>query len=137
MRPIESIRAVMRFGEFERDPDRRRLRHVANIDDLRLIAKRRLPGGVFDYFDGAAEDEITVKRNTAAFREIGFEPRVLVDISTISTETTLFGKTLPMPFILSPTGFTRIADPEGELAVVRVRRKDEHPLPRPDHHLII
>src|SRR5579863_7598259 len=123
MRAIDSIRAVMRFQEFERDPERRRLRRVANIDDLRAIAKRRLPGGVFDYFDGGAEDEITLKRNSSAFTEIGFRPRVLVDVSKISTESSIFGGSLPLPLILSPTGFTRIATPEGELAVVRVAER--------------
>jgi L-lactate dehydrogenase (cytochrome) len=66
---------------------------------------------------------MTLRENSAAYRRIGFEPRVLVDVSKVSTETTLFGKTLPMPFILSPTGFTRIADPEGELSVVRAAER--------------
>ena len=54
----QTLRSVARFRSFERDPDLRRLQGAANLEDLRLIARRRLPRGVFDYIDGAAEDEI-------------------------------------------------------------------------------
>jgi L-lactate dehydrogenase (cytochrome) len=75
---------------------------------------------VFDYIDGAAEDERTFHRNNAVFSDLVFRPRVLRDVSAIDLSTTLLGKTIPVPLILAPTGFTRIADPEGELAVARV-----------------
>jgi L-lactate dehydrogenase (cytochrome) len=78
---------------------------------------------VFDYIDGAAEDERTYAANTEAFRSRTFRPRVLRDVSQIDTSTTLLGKTIPMPLVLSPTGFARIADPDGELAVARAADK--------------
>jgi L-lactate dehydrogenase (cytochrome) len=114
-----TLRSVIRFEELELDPVARRLRRAADVEDLRKIAKRRLPHGVFDYIDGAAEDERTYAANTEAFRRRTFKPRVLRDVSQIDTSTTLLGKRIPMPLVLSPTGFARIADPEGELAVAR------------------
>jgi L-lactate dehydrogenase (cytochrome) len=80
---------------------------------------RRLPASVFDYVDGAAEDELTASRNLAAFRRLEFRPRVLRDVGSVDGTTTLFGRELPIPLILAPTGFTRIVDSQGELAVAR------------------
>ena len=96
-------------AEFERDPNRRRLSRVANVDDLRRAARRRLPRGVFDYIDGAAEGERTLQRNVEAFAERELVPRVLRDVSDIDTTTQLLGRPLPLPLVLAPTGFTRIA----------------------------
>ena len=79
-------------------------------------SKRRLPGGVFDYIDGAAEDERSLARSMTAFADIEFKPRVLRDVSEIDTTTTLLGEPMAFPFIAAPTGFTRIAHSEGELA---------------------
>ena len=109
------------------------------MEDLRRLARRRLPAGVFDYIDGAAEDERSLTGSTAAFARIGFAPRVLRDVGAVDTSTTLLGRHLPIPLVLSPTGFTRIADPQGELAVARAARAgrpalhpvhDGHPLHR-------
>src|SRR5262249_18415301 len=80
------------------------------------IARRRLPSGVFDYIDGAAEDERTLAANSNGFARIGFRPRVLRDVSDIDPSTTLLGHRLPIPLVLSPTGFSRIADPGGGAA---------------------
>ena len=118
-----TLKSVIRFEKLELDPVERRLRRAADVEDLRKIAKRRLPHGVFDYIDGAAEDERTYAANTEAFRRRTFKPRVLRDVSEIDTSTTLLGKRIPMPLVLSPTGFARIADPEGELAVARAADK--------------
>ncbi len=74
---------------------------------------------MFDYIDGGAEDERTLDRNVSGFARLEFRPRVLRDVSNIDTSISLFGRTLPTPLILAPTGFTRIADPAGELAVAR------------------
>ena len=74
---------------------------------------------MFDYIDGAAEDEITIARNAAAFRSVELEPRVLRDVSKVDLSTTVLGRPWPAPLGLAPTGFTRIADPQGELAVAR------------------
>ncbi len=116
---FRTLRSVLRFRRFEFSARKRRLATAANIQDLRSIAQRRLPGGVFDYIDGAAEDEVTLARNAKRFGDYVFDPRVLVDVSSVDTKTQILGKERPLPLILSPTGFTRIADPEGELAVAR------------------
>lgn len=89
------------------------------VADLRAIARRRLPRGVFDYIDGGAEDEITLASNSEAYRKVTFRPRVLRDVGEVDTSSSLLGKPLPLPLVLAPTGFTRIADPAGELAVAR------------------
>lgn len=115
----QTFRSVVRFRELELDPVARRLRGAATIEDLRTIARKRLPGGVFDYFDGGAEDERTLVNNSSAFARIEFCPNVLVDVSELDTSTTLFGKSIAMPLMLSPTGYTRLATSQGELAVAR------------------
>ena len=124
---LRTLRSVLRFRSFERDPVARRLSRAASVEDLRRIARRRLPGGVFDYIDGAAEDELTLERNSAAFRDLEFRPRVLRDVAEIRTDTTLLGRPLPFPLVLAPTGFSRIADPQGELAVARAAARAELP----------
>jgi L-lactate dehydrogenase (cytochrome) len=124
---FDTLRTVLRFRELELDPVERRLRGVADIGDLRRIARRRLPRGVFDYIDGGADDEVTLERNTAAFRELEFRPRVLRDVGVIDTTTQLLGRTLPLPLVLAPTGFTRIVCPEGELAVARAAANADVP----------
>jgi L-lactate dehydrogenase (cytochrome) len=116
---IETLRSVLRFRRLELDPVARRLARAASVDDLRAIAQRRLPRGVFDYIDGAAEDERTLAANSAAFAAVTFRPRVLRDVGEVDPSTTLLGRPLPLPLVLAPTGFTRIADPDGELAVAR------------------
>jgi len=116
---LDSLRSVLRFRQVELDPVARRLSRAASVADLRLIAKRVTPSGVFDYIDGAAEDERTMAANAADFARIGFKPRVLRDVGVVDPSTTVLGRPTPLPLVLAPTGFTRIADPEGELAVAR------------------
>lgn len=120
---IKTLKSVVSFAPIETDLVARRLARAACIEDLRKIAKRRLPGGVFDYIDGAAEDEVTYAGNTSAFADIRLEPRVLRDVSEIDISTTVLGKKYPSAVFLAPTGFTRIADPEGEVAVARAAAK--------------
>ncbi len=103
----------------DRDRVQRRLDRAACVDDLRRVARRRLPAGVFDYIDGGAEDERTLAANRRAFSRITFRPRVLRNVATVDPSTTLLGRPIPIPLVLAPTGFTRIADPAGELAVAR------------------
>jgi L-lactate dehydrogenase (cytochrome) len=110
---------LLRFRRFELSPTKRRLRKGVSVADLRKIARRRLPRGVFDYIDGGAEDEITMAANSDSFRRVTFRPRVLRDMSEVDISSTLLGKPLAFPLVLAPTGFTRIADPAGELAVAR------------------
>lgn len=111
--------SVLRFRRLELRPVRRRLRKGVSVADLRAVAKRRLPGGVFDYIDGGAEDELTLSSNVEAFRRVRFQPRVLREMGDVDITSSLLGKPLSMPLVLAPTGFTRIADPAGELAVAR------------------
>lgn len=102
---------------------KRRLARSATIEDFRRIARRRLPRGVFDYIDGGAEDERTMRANSAAYQRLTFTPRVLRDMSAVDTSSTLLGKGLSYPMVLAPTGFTRIADSAGELAVARAAKR--------------
>jgi L-lactate dehydrogenase (cytochrome) len=124
---LDTLRSVLRFRRFELDADKRRLATAANVDDLRRIAKRRLPGGVFDYIDGGAEDERTMRANREAFAKYRFRPRVLRDVSAVDVPTSLVGRPLALPLVLAPTGFTRIADPQGELAVARAAQRAQLP----------
>ncbi|MDP6964776.1 MAG: alpha-hydroxy acid oxidase [Acidimicrobiales bacterium] len=116
---MKSIRSVVKFRKLEISRTNRLLRKAANVDDLRKLAKRRLPIGVFDYIDGGAEDEITLRENVEAYKKVSFKPRVLRNMANIDTSTSLLGRRLDFPLVLAPTGFTRIAHSEGELAVVR------------------
>jgi len=116
---LDTLRSVLRFRKIELDPVERRLARCANVDDLRRLAKRRLPKGVFDYIDGAAEDERSLDRNTAAFGAIGFQPRVLRGVGAPTFATTILGRETSMPLLCAPTGFGRIGDSLGEIAVAR------------------
>jgi L-lactate dehydrogenase (cytochrome) len=115
----ETLRSVTRFEHIETDPVERRLARAASVADLRRIAKRRLPGGVFDYIDGGAEDERTLCANEGAFAQATFRPRVLRGVTKVDATSTVLGRPVAYPLVLAPTGFTRIADPQGELAVAR------------------
>ena len=115
----ETFRSVVRFRKFEFDPVARRLRTAMTVEDLRSIAKRRLPRGVFDYIDGGAEDERSLANNAAGFGRIEFQPNVLRDVSQLDTSTTLLGKRISMPLVLAPTGYTRLTHSQGELSVAR------------------
>ncbi|MEP6661222.1 MAG: alpha-hydroxy acid oxidase [Acidimicrobiales bacterium] len=116
---LATLKSVLKFRPIEKDPVVRRIARAASVADLRKMARRRLPRGVFDYIDGAAEDERSLASNSDAYGRIEFRPRVLRDVSGVDTTTTLLGRPLPFPLVLAPTGFTRIAAPPGELAVAR------------------
>ena len=116
---LRNLKAVIRIERIETDPVERRLRRAASVDDLRAIARRRLPRGVFDYVDGGAEDELSLAANRAAFDATGFRPRVLRNVSAVDVSSTLLGEPAAYPLVLASTGFTRIVHPEGELAVAR------------------
>ena len=124
---FRAVKSVLRFRRFERNSALRRLNKAANIEDLRNICMRRLPAGVFGYIDGAAEDERTVQRNTAVYSQITFKPRVLRDVANINLSTDVLGVPVSFPFIISPTGFTRIAHPLGEIAVARSAAENQIP----------
>jgi L-lactate dehydrogenase (cytochrome) len=90
-----------------------------NILDLRELAQRRLPSPVFHFLEGAAETEMTARRNTVAFDDVQLIPRCLVDVATVTTATRILGQDLEWPVFCSPTGASRIFHPDGELAVAR------------------
>src|SRR6267378_3456665 len=84
---------------------------VLNIEDLRRAAKRRLPRVVFDYIDGGAEDEWTLRANCRAFREVTLRPRCAVAVPICELRTIVLGTALPMPLILAPVGSSRLIHP--------------------------
>jgi (S)-mandelate dehydrogenase len=90
-----------------------------SIDDLRLLAKRRLPRAVFDLFDGGAEDEATMRNNRAAFDRVRFVPKVLVDVSRVDTRSAILGATAPLPIAIAPTGAVGFGRPGGDVAIAR------------------
>lgn len=90
-----------------------------NIADLREIAQRRLPKGLFEFVDRGAEDEVSLRNNRAAFSRIKLRPRVLVDVSQRSQEVALFGQRQKMPIAVAPTGAAGIMWHEGEIALAR------------------
>lgn len=95
----------------------RRLDRCASILDLRTLARRRVPGVVFDYVDGGAMSETSLRRSREAFRRVEFTPRVLRDVSGVDSSTTILGQSSPLPFAFAPTGFTRMMHHAGEPAV--------------------
>ena len=101
----------------DRAPARRARRPSA---DLRLLARRRAPRAVFDYTDGAAGEELSLRRSRQAYARVEFQPRVLQDVSVVDTSTTILGEPAALPLVFAPTGFTRMMHTEGEPAVARV-----------------
>lgn len=100
-----------------------RLQKYHNVDDFRKLAKKRLPGPIFHYIDGAADDEVTYRRNTVAFETCDLVPNVLADVETIDMSTTVMGQKLDMPFFLSPTALQRLFHHDGERAVGKAAEK--------------
>jgi len=96
---------------------------VVNIGDLRRIAQARLPRVVFDYVDGGAEGEVTLRENTRAFEEVTFRPRNAVALSSCDTRTKVLGSELSMPMLLAPVGFSRLIYPQGEARAARAAGK--------------
>src|SRR5262249_33120750 len=94
-------------------------RPVVNIEDLRRIAQRKLPAIAFEFIDGAAEDEVTLRANRRAFEEIAFRPRALVDTVERPQSTTVLGTESATPIVLAPTGYTRLASRHGEVEAAR------------------
>jgi isopentenyl diphosphate isomerase/L-lactate dehydrogenase-like FMN-dependent dehydrogenase len=92
---------------------------AVNIEDLRCIARRRLPRVVFDYIDGGAESETTLRENCRAFEGISFRPRMGVPVPTCDLRTRVLGTELSLPFLLAPVGYSRLMHPQGEVAAAR------------------
>jgi L-lactate dehydrogenase (cytochrome) len=119
------MRRLVRLRTVPLDAQARRLGSCYDIADLRRAAKRRIPRPVFDYVDGAADEELSMAGNARAFRRWRFRPNELVDVAGVDTGTRLFGRELSMPLALAPTGYGRMMHPDGEIAAARAagRRK--------------
>ena len=94
-----------------------RLTDCHNFRDFRELARRRLPGPIFDYIDGAADDEVTYRRNTASFESCDLVPDVLRGVASVDMSVTVLGQKLAVPFYCSPTALQRLFHPRGERAV--------------------
>jgi L-lactate dehydrogenase (cytochrome) len=114
---------LLRTRPLERDPVARRLARAHTIADLRAIARRRTPRAVFDYTDGGAEGEVSLRQATEVFGRVEFAPRILRDVSLVDTSTTILGQHCALPMVFAPTGFTRMMQHEGEAAVARVAER--------------
>jgi L-lactate dehydrogenase (cytochrome) len=92
---------------------------VVNVEDLRRLARRRLPKVIFDYVDGGAEDEVTLRANRDAFTAVTFRPRQAVAVSACDLRTSVLGVELALPALLGPVGYSRAMHPDGELGAAR------------------
>ena len=97
-----------------------RLKNCHNFQDYRALAKRRLPGPIYNYIDGAADDEITHRRNTQAYEDVDLIPNVLRGVGEVDLSITVMGQKLDIPFYCSPTALQRLFHHEGESAVAAV-----------------
>lgn len=107
---------LMKFKKPELNAKKRRLDSALTIYDLRKIAKRRTPAAAFDYTDGAAEAELSIKRAREAFENIEFHPDILKPAENVDPSTQILGGHSALPFGIAPTGFTRLMQTEGEIA---------------------
>src|ERR1700744_2844770 len=105
---LQEIRQLIQLEPVELDTVKRRLNHCHDVGDLRRAARRLIPPPVFDYVDGAADEELTAAANVAAFRQWRFLPRVLADVSAVDTSSSVLGRPVPVPLALAPTGYTRM-----------------------------
>lgn len=100
-----------------------RLNHCFNYHDFRELARRRLPAPIFNYIDGAADDETTYRRNTAAFEECDLVPNVLSGVEHVDLSVVVMGQKLEVPFYCSPTALQRLFHHQGERAVAQAVQK--------------
>jgi L-lactate dehydrogenase (cytochrome) len=99
--------------------DWRRVPELLCVEDYRRLARRRLPRLAFDFIDGGADGEVTLRRNLAAFERLTLRPRHLVDVSSRSLETTVLGERVALPVLIAPTGMSRVAGRGGDVAGAR------------------
>jgi L-lactate dehydrogenase (cytochrome) len=124
---LEELRATLQFKPIPRTHRERVLARAYSISDLRTAARKALPRAVFDYVEGGSDEETTLYENRVAFQSRQLHPRTLNDVSSVSLETELFGSVLPAPLGFSPTGYTRMMHPDGEIAVARSAAKNGIP----------
>jgi len=113
------MRNLVQLRPVSLNPTERRLAACYDVSDLRKAAMRRIPRPVFDYVDGAADEEIAVKANEAAFRAWQFQPRVLAGVASADTSAPVLGTQLPVPMVVGPAGYTRMMHPDGEIGAAR------------------
>lgn len=113
------LRETMRSPRLSLHPIRDRVDRAASIEELRGIARRRVPTVAYDYMDGAAGSEASLARARQAFCDVEFHPRVLTDVSSVDLSTTVAGARSALPFGIAPIGLTRLLHHQGELAGVR------------------
>ena len=121
-----AINAGIQQGRSRRDREWSRfagIKQCNNIDDFRSLARRRLPGPIFHYIDGAADDEVSYRRNTEAYERCDLVPNVLAGVESIDMSVTVMGQKLAMPLYCSPTALQRLFHHEGERAVARAAEK--------------
>jgi isopentenyl diphosphate isomerase/L-lactate dehydrogenase-like FMN-dependent dehydrogenase len=97
--------------------------HVVSIEDFRFLAERRVPRAVFDYLDGGAEAEVTLRENCRSFQEVTFRPRHALAIPHCDLNTRVLGFDLSSPALLAPVGYSRLMHPDGEIAAARAAGK--------------
>jgi L-lactate dehydrogenase (cytochrome) len=125
--PVETVRRLPKWSELRdlvqfRKPRLSRVERALSIRDLREAARRTTPRAVFDYVDGAAEEEITAARNVAAYRRVMFRPDALRSVADPDLSVPLLGRRIAMPLVFAPTGYTRMMHHHGEAAVAGVAR---------------
>ena len=98
------------------------LDRAINIEDLRRLARRRLPRAIFDFFDGGAEDEVTLRENRAAFERVRLLPKVLVNVANVDTRVSLFGEEAKLPLAIGPTGGIAAGRPGADLMLARAAK---------------
>ena len=100
-----------------------KLSQCHNFQDFRLLAKQKLPSPVFNYIDGAADDEVTYARNTSSFNDVDLIPNVLAGVDKVDLSTTIFDKKINMPLYCAPTAVQRLFHHDGERAVAKAAEK--------------
>lgn len=116
---VSELAKMIMAGGVTLDP----LVKAPTVDDVRLLARKRLPKMAFDFIDGGADAEITLRANVADLARVTLQPRSLVDVSAPSLTTTVAGETLPVPLLLGPCGLMRLAGGDGELSAARAAGK--------------
>ena len=115
---------------------RTQLARALNIEDLRRIARRRLPRVVFDYLEGGSEEHLTLRANRAAFEAMSFSPRTLVDVSARSQKVSLFGRVYESPIGIAPMGAAGLFWHEGDIALARAARSANLPFVLSTHSFV-
>src|SRR5881628_3077553 len=100
---------------------------VVCVEDFLPLARRRVPQAVFDYLDGGAEGEVTLRENCRAFEDVTFRPRHAVAFSQCDLRTRVLGFDLALPFLLAPVGYSRLMHPAGKVAAARAAARPARP----------